>query len=241
MKITVAILDKDAAFRGVMLEKLSRLAKEYDFEMCINGYSTPKELEENELPFDLLMMDTTFEAPFEDGIEWVKMQAPSLRYLQLMYVSDEEDKVFDAIGTGPVAFIRKSSLETDLPKALRRYREKLDSMPEFVVVAEGRKRHVYMPDEIIYFYSNGHYIDIFSTDGEKKCIRGKMDDIERYLSVYGFLRIHTSYLINIRHIDNVDRKKIYLCNKKMITPSRKYQKYVWEKLKIYDYEGIEEE
>ena len=95
MKITVAILDKDAAFRGVMLEKLSRLAKEYDFEMCINGYSTPKELEENELPFDLLMMDTSFEAPFEDGIEWVKMQAPSLRYLQLMYVSDEEDKVFD--------------------------------------------------------------------------------------------------------------------------------------------------
>ena len=169
MKITVAILDKDAAFRGVMLEKLSRLAKEYDFEMCINGYSTPKELEENELPFDLLMMDTTFEAPFEDGIEWVKMQAPSLRYLQLMYVSNEEDKVFDAIGTGPVAFIRKSSLETDLPKALRRYREKLDSMPEFVVVAEGRKRHVYIPDEIIQM----GITSIFSLQTEKRSVSGE--------------------------------------------------------------------
>lgn len=241
MKITVAILDKDAIFRGILLEELNRQAKQFGFEMCINGYSTPKELEENELPFDLLMMDTSFEAPFEDGIEWVKMQAPSLRYLQLMYVSGEEDKVFDTMRTEPVAFVRKSHLETDLPKALKRYREKLDSLPEFVVIAEGRKRHVYMPGDIVFFYSNGHYIDIFLENGDRKCVRGKMDDIERYLSVYGFLRVHTSYLVNIRHIDNVDRKKIYLCNKKMITPSRKYQKYVWEKLKVYDYEGMQEE
>lgn len=238
MKITVAILDKDAAFRGVVLEELLRQAKKLKFEICASGYSSPQELEENELPFDLLLADTSFAPPFEDGIEWVRSLFPSSRFLHLIYISGEEEKVFDAMGTNPIGFVRKRCLEEDLFKALQAYRKKLDSLPEFVVIPEGRKRHVYMPDDIVFLYSNGHYIDIYLVNGDRKCVRGKMDDIEKYLCFYGFLRIHTSYLVNIRHIDNVDRKKVYLSNKKMIAPSRKYQKYVWEKLKIYDYERM---
>lgn len=241
MKITIAILDKDAAFRGRLLESLTRLCGAYGFEPCINGYSNPKELEENQLPFDLLMMNTDFGEPFTDGIAWVKQQEPSSRYLHLMYVSEHEDKVFEAMETKPIAFVRKSCLETDLKKALKWYQDKLNYLPGFVIIPEGRKRHVYMPDEIIYLYSNGHYIDIFLLDGERKVVRGKMDDIEKYIGFYGFLRIHTSYLVNIKHIDNIDRKKVYLCNKTVIQPSRKYQKYVYEKLKIYQYEGVTEE
>lgn len=241
MKITVAILDKDAAFRGIVMEKLLSHAKRFGFEVCIAGYSNPKELEENELPFDVLLMNTSFDEPNADGIAWVKKQESSSRYLHLMYMLETEDKVFEAMGTSPIAFVRKSHLETDLVKALQYYRNKLDSQPEFVVIPEGRKRHVYMPYDIVYFYSNGHYIDIFLLNGDRKCVRGKMDDIEKYLSFYGFLRVHTSYLVNIRHIDNVDKKKIFLCNKVIIKPSRKYLKYVWEKLKVYQYEGMQNE
>lgn len=236
MKITVAILDKDAALRGLILEKLSYHAKRLKLNVCTKGFSNPEELRASELTFDLLIMNTCQEEPFADGIGWVKQQESSPCYLHLIYVSDEEEKVYEAIGTNPLAFVRKKYLEEDLAGALQRYKDKLDALPAFAVIPEGRKRHILLPEEVLYFSSNGHYVEIHLNDGEKKCIRGKMDDIEKYVASYGFLRIHTSYLINIRYVDYIDRKKVYLKNNILMKPSRKYQDYVCEKLEIYQYE-----
>ena len=196
MRITVAILDKDAALRGQILEKVSCCAKQLKLETCITGYANPEELLASELTFDLLIMNTSQKKPFADGITWIKKQADNPCYLHLIYVSDEEERVYKAIATNPLAVVRKANLEEDLAGALRRYKEKLATLPTFMVIPEGRKRHMFVPEEIVYFSSNGHYIEIHLSNGKQKCIRGKMDDIEKYVAYYGFLRIHTSYLIN---------------------------------------------
>lgn len=240
MKLTVAILDKDAAFRGVMTDKVMCLAQKYEFDVSISTFQNPIELEKNKLPFDLLLMDVFFDGTETDGIAWAKKQIPSGRYVNLVYVSAHEHEVFHAIETSPIAFVRKSKLDDDLDNAFRVYKDKLASLPTFVVIPEGRKRHIYLPDDIVYLCSNGHYIDIFHRNGERKVIRGKLGDIEKVLCYHGFLRVHVSYLINMRHIVNVDKKTIYLSNKRYCHASEKYRDSVYEKLHLYHFDGLHE-
>lgn len=237
LRIKVAVLDQDASFREIIQDKLKKLAEQYDLNISISTFETTQELEDDALPFDLLLMDTAFAEPEVDGIEWVKAWKATGLISDVIFVSDQEEKIFDAIMTGLIAFARKSNLDEDLDKAIKAFIQKVSGLPPFVVIPEGRKRYFYAPDDIIYMCSKGHYIDIHNTKDGKKVIRGKLDEMEQLLGHHGFLRIHTSYLVNIRHIDRIDRKKVYLRNKELIIFSRKYQQYVYEKLKIYQYEN----
>ena len=237
MRIKVAVLDQDASFRETMQDKLIKLAEKHDLEIGISKFETTLQLVEEKLPFDLLLADTVFTEPEVDGIEWVKAWKATGLFSEVIFVSNQEERIFSAIMTGLVAFVRKSNLDEDLDKAIKEFKQKVLGLPPFIVVPEGRKRYFYAPDDIIYMCSKGHYIDIHSIKGSKRVIRGKLDEMEKLLGHHGFLRIHTSYLVNIRHVDSIERKKVCLSNKKCIISSRKYQQYVYEKLKIYQYEN----
>lgn len=68
-----------------------------------------------------------------------------------------------------------------------------------VYIMEGKKVHCFYPDEIMYLQSNKHYIEFYMGDGGRFLIRGKMDDMERALKGYGYIRIHASYLVNVKY------------------------------------------
>ncbi len=240
MRLTVAILDNNAEFRKNMYEKVMCFAQKYEFDFSIATFQNPTELEANKLPFDLLLMDTAFDGTETDGISWAKRQIPSGRYINLIYVSAKEEDILRTFETAPVAFVRKSRLDEDLDNAFRVYKKKLTSLPAYIVIPEGRKRHIYMPEDIVYLYSNGHHIGVYQRNGVERVIRGKLSDIEKILSYHGFLRVHVSYLINMRHIVKFDKSKIYLSNKRYCNTSRKYRDSVYEKLMLYHFDGLHE-
>lgn len=52
----------------------------------------------------------------------------------------------------------------------------------------------------------------------------KLDVIEERLSGYGFLRIHKSYLVNMKHICRISNYAVYLDNgEELPVPRLKYQ------------------
>lgn len=238
MKTTVGLLFSDLTFAKQLAEKIKCYGKKYRYYFKTTCFQSPEDVPADQSPFDILVMDTQFKGTEKDGIQWAYEQNPAEKYYHLIYVSDQEERVFEAFKTGPIAFVRKEFLDDDLKQAVKIYSERFPFAPSFAILPEGRKRHFSMPDKIVYLHSNGHYIEIKFFDGTEKVIRGKMDVMEEVLAGYGFLRIHSSYLINLRYVKKVDRKRIFFSDEEESMISPKYREGAWERLGIYQYEEM---
>ena len=96
---------------------------------------------------------------------------------------------------------------------------------------------------VLYFTSDIRKIGAFFLNDEKEIwFYGKLDDLEKQLQPYGYLRCHQSYLVNGRKIEGIDRECV-ITSGGSIPISRKYSKNVkerWEDLKhiLYNNAGI---
>ncbi len=76
--------------------------------------------------------------------------------------------------------------------------------------------------EVLYFASERRTVKILLETGAEYCVYGKLDDIEKMLECYRtpFIRIHQSYLVNGRQIEQYHRRMVMLRNKASLPVSR---------------------
>lgn len=229
-----AILDDDREFAEILQKKLRILFVEFGFQFELEIFTDPKVLDGHAEQFDLLFLDIMLEDA--DGIQWLQKWQNRGYFLQVIYVSAYEREVFRSFENHPIAFVRKAYLTGDLKTALRLYQNFLDRKEDLVMVPEGQKQHIFHADEIIYLLSNNHYIEFFMLRGEKQIVRGKMDDMERLFWNHGFLRIHISYLVNLKYVSRIEKNQICMKNGACYRISTKYKGAIEEQLRRY-FEG----
>ncbi len=235
MKLTVAILEKDTNIVEILYDKLENFATEHKTGLWIKVFNRPEEIEKIKVPFDLLFIDTEAGSIEQDAMEWIRQKRSACLFSQFVYISAYEERIFETFDTRPLAFVRKSKIDEDMDRALNGYLSKAYFFFPLMTIPEGKKRHIFTPENIMYLHSKGHYIDIVLKDGSIKVIRGKLDDIEKEISGYGFLRAHISYLVNIAYIETVNLKEMSLNNTMTIHLSDKFRERVYERLSIYQY------
>ena len=97
---------------------------------------------------------------------------------------------------------------------------KKDCYVEFSFV-EGQVR--LQTDEIIYIETAKHK-NAFYTKKQTYTIYKKMDEIEEELAGFGFVRVHQSFLVNMRYIEKISSYVLRLINGKEISvPKSRYQ------------------
>ena len=88
---------------------------------------------------------------------------------------------------------------------------------QFIVFSDiGKKYNV---RDIIFMQSDDHYVDIV-TDVTKGTVRDSLNSIEKSYSHYGFIRIHSRYLVNYRYIYSIESSTVVLTNKQQLPMSR---------------------
>jgi len=152
--------------------------------------------------------------------------------INIVFVTNRDDLVFDAINFSPFSFVRKSRLNEELEFVINRLKQKLRKENEFCEIEIDKKKLKVKLKDIIYIESQGHYILIKCSDIVYK-IRGKIFDYELNLIDSGFLRIHIAYLVNISHICFVKYDGVCLDNNMVLPISRK--KYEETKNKHLEY------
>lgn len=77
-------------------------------------------------------------------------------------------------------------------------------------------------DEIIYIETDRHK-NIFYVGNQKYSIYRKLDEIEEELKGMDFVRIHQSFLVNMRYIEKITSYVLYLSNgKELSVPKARY-------------------
>lgn len=179
--------------------------------------------------FDLFLLD--IEMPGMNGFHLAKRICADRRTPCLIFVSVHESLVFDSQAFMPLWFVRKSMLKTDMCKALHKYYE-LTVLRKASYPLKGGP--IYIRD-IVYIECNGHLLTIQKADGKIIQQYGSLKAMEEELSKYNFLRIHKSYLVNQRYIEDIGKQEICLTNGTRLEMGRDRRKALREAM--YKYEG----
>ncbi|MBP3610849.1 MAG: response regulator transcription factor [Lachnospiraceae bacterium] len=120
-------------------------------------------------------------------------------------------------------FLLKDDLEHTLGECMDSLLDELHRKKRYVEFSfvEGERR--LLVDEIFYIETSRHK-NMFYTKKQTYTIYKKLDELELELSQYGFVRVHQSFLVNMRYIDKISSYVLRLITGKEISvPKARYQ------------------
>lgn len=168
--------------------------------------------------------------PGLDGIELGKKLKAENQDVVIIYISNCEDRVFDAFAAHPFGFVRKSSFLKDVESVVRLYikeitqKEKTEESLE--VKTQGGITRLKI-NSIVYIECDKDYQDIHMAGSlETVRIQQRMNILEENLKKYGFLRVHTGYLVNHRYVVRIENDCVQLQNDIVVPMSRRRKKEI---------------
>ena len=99
-----------------------------------------------------------------------------------------------------------------------------------LVVKEGRTILYLKYNDIKWFKTEGNYTTIFLKDNKKRISRVSLLELNQYLPVQQFVRIHKSYIVNKMHVTEIRSSRI-LIDDQELPIGRSYQQNVTAFLK----------
>ena len=65
-------------------------------------------------------------------------------------------------------------------------------------------------EDILYLEKEGNYFNVYTRNGKKLLVRMNFQDILHLLPGGTFIRVHKSYIINIKHIDQLQAQEVII-------------------------------
>lgn len=178
--------------------------------------------------WELVFLD--IDIPGLDGIELGKKLKAEKPDVVIIYISNCEDRVFDAFAAHPFGFVRKSSFLKDVESVVRLYikeviqKEKTEESLEVKIQGGITRLKI---NNIMYIECDKDYQDIYMADTSQKVrIQQRMNILEENLKKYGFLRVHTGYLVNHKYVVRIENDHVQLQNDIVVPMSRRRKKEI---------------
>lgn len=206
--INIAICDDEIEYQNIIKEKVEGVFTKEKEEYATFLYASGKEMLEaaNGISFDIVLLD--IDMPEESGLIVADDIVDKLPRTNVVFITNRDDLVYEALKCTPFSFIRKACLE-DLTKPLVKLIHKVRK-ENYVIVFSDYKQNISLSVfDIYYIESEKHYINIYTKEQMYK-LRLKLSECEEQTKGCGFLKIHKSYLVNVRKIKTLTSKKVEL-------------------------------
>lgn len=236
--IRIAICDDNKAFINYMTKAVKReFATHTTVKFEIESY-TSSELffyHHSIKPFDVVFLD--IDMPELDGFQLASKLSVS-NNCYIIFVTSHPELVYDSLYFRPLNFIPKSNDSFFVEKLHNVVNQLFNEMKQNTTIVLENKavgRVALAIKNIYYIESNKHYVTYYSEGNQPIKMRENIGELETYLADYDFVRIHKSFLVNLRHIFNLDKSKDEIIFKKgfRLNMSKNYKQLVDEKLTQY--------
>lgn len=215
----ILIMDDERAFSEELRDFVIKICEENHAEVEIELADNVEQLLKNALGFDVILLD--IEMPEYSGLELAaKLNAEERSDKPyIVFVTNRDGLVFEALREQPYSFVRKSHLE-ELEPCLKRL-IKLCERGELYTVKSGRAIERLSLGDISYLEKQKNYVIFHTARGEfrERTTLDKKSDLLRR----GFLRTHIGYMVNVRYIEKIDTELIRLSDGTLIPLSRRYR------------------
>ena len=202
----IAICDDESTHRTSLMDALLS-SETMPKDATISEYPGGTELMDAHMrcPHDVIFLDIEMEGI--SGLEAGQQIRNTDRNAIIIFLTSFDKYVFKSFRVEPFEYIIKPvdnwRISEVLGRAVRKHREQY-----FIVDFKWKdKPYALRVCDIVFLESDMRHVIFVTNDNRYKCV-GRLDEYERRLSPYGFLRCHQSYLINMSYIKSIEKKSI---------------------------------
>lgn len=160
-------------------------------------------------PIDLLFLDINM--PKMNGIEWLKSLDQSPKVIFTTAYPEYAVEGFDLNALDyllkPFSFERFLRSVNKFLSLQEKVGEKQENQEETILVKSNKKTYLIKPSELSFIESEGDYLKLHRED-DCLVIHGTLKNFQTKLPSKEFLRIHRSFIINIRKIDYLEGNQV---------------------------------
>lgn len=227
----IAICDDEEAALSILSSSLQGAFRSHNVEVTIDTYTRPRVMlaQMKSTNYDLLFLD--IEMPGLSGIDVAQQLRHDGNLVDIIFISNREDLVFDALRVNPRGFIRKTRFIQDVAGVIDTYfAYRNDKTQEKVLVVRQRDQVLHISiEKLKYIEGSGKKQLAVTVDREEPIEMNKsMQELEEELSGFGFLRIHKGYLVNYRFIRRIGEDEVVLTDDQRLPVSRRKHQEVRE-------------
>lgn len=232
-RLRIAVCDDDQAALSIIASSLKEVFASHGVEAVISLFSSAVELS-RVIPtrrYDLLLLD--IDMPGLDGIEFARRLREQRDKVDIMYISNREDRVFDSLRVSPVGFIRKSRFLEDMSDVVGTYlAARRDRSNQSVVVLKNHDAVYPVQVEKIVYIEGQRKRQLVHVEGHKDPIvlNRTMTELEGELSGEGLIRIHKGFLVNYRFIQVIEGGDVLLTTGERLPISRRKEREAKDRL-----------
>lgn len=204
---------------------------ECDFE--IKKYNNPNDLINSHFTnnFDIIFLD--IDMPKINGIEVARTIKTNSKRTLIIFITNKEELVFETFKIQAFRFIRKSKLSGELEESITSA-IKLFEIDAFKINFKIENNNYEIDiNNILYIESDRNYITIYTINNKKYRFKDSINQKEKQLDKYGFIRTHLGYLVNQKYIQRINNDSVVLVNSEKIPLSRARIQFVQQKLIEY--------
>lgn len=178
---------------------------------------------------DIALLDIRMEKEL-DGLEIGDFINTLPRKISFIYITAHSDvaMIKEIVKIKPDGYITKPYKKSDLFAAINLVGNKVKDSK--LIIKDGYKNLIVDFNDVLYVESEGNYINIFCTSKKivsRQSIDGFMNDLDESV----FLRIHRSYIVNLKKVTRFSKKDINL-GAIVLPIARTYISIVEDRLKI---------
>ena len=226
--INVAICDDVVSTTGKIETMLQNIAKRnfmpVDTDVFWKGEHLVDSVEMGN-SFDIIFLD--IEMGQEDDITVARRIRKIDKSVLIVYVTSHENYMMESFEIRPFRFLVKPVSREMMERCLQAAYEEISSTDSYFRYSYQRINHKIPIGEILYFESNRRKVKII-TEKENFELYGKLNDIEKSLerSKVAFLRVHQSFLVSYKHVEEIGYDFVVLNNGKRIPISEDRRKII---------------
>lgn len=236
--ISIAICDDNKSFLRMLKQHIEAFFVKNDFECTVESFDSGNELISLGADiscFNVIFLDIDMKGV--DGIEAARV----IRYYSddiiIVFVTAFIKYSLEGYKFNAIRYILKEehTLNEALTECLETIIKRINyNVPTMRFIFREKEMDVRL-DKLFFIESRLHTLEfhIVSNGNEKYTMYGKMGDIYSRLKEYGFVRIHQSYLVNLRYIAKLKQDHLTLVDNTVLSISRSHHKEVKEAYVAY--------
>ena len=224
--LKIAICDDEKYYRSRVHALVQEYLKAHRLGASINLFSSGKDFlseRDNLVKYDIVFLDINMEEV--DGIQTAQKMRSYQSGTCIVLVTAFINCALEGYKVGAVRYIMKDALDVQMPECMDAILKKMQLQKVTFSFLEGEK--TLYTDNLIYIESRKHKCIFFYMEKEMTTYQmyGKLDEMEEELSSYGFLRIHKSFLVNLKHVKRISNYQAVLdCGEVLSVPRLKFAK-----------------
>lgn len=220
--LNIAICDDDKTFINYIEGVIESCSVKYEEKFNIKTFSDGSKLIDymliDQKNFDIILLDMQMKDL--DGIQTARKIRKQNKNTIIIFVTSYTNMVYDAFEVKAFRYLLKSKVEEQLDNILKEAIEEIgEDKRNLFVFSFQSTNHMIPFQDIIYFESKKRSIYVYTKDREFNYY-GKLKDVEEQTKDMNFIRSHQSFLVNLKHVEEIKGFEIVLDTKQVLPISK---------------------